>query len=67
MHFGGLSGDDIHKRWFDDDLVEWLSQLLNRVTEDISHAYGDGLTLQIVNQDLSCPNLDARLELSAEA
>lgn len=66
MHFGELSREDIHKRWFGDDVIEWLKQLLSGVTGDISHSYSEDFILQIVDQDLQCPNLDAKLEVSAE-
>ncbi|GAW17905.1 hypothetical protein ANO14919_073740 [Xylariales sp. No.14919] len=67
-HFGGLSTEELHKRWFGSDVVDWLKGLLNGVQGglDISHSYSEDFILKIIDQKLSCPNYAAKLDVRAE-
>ncbi|KAJ3578860.1 hypothetical protein NPX13_g1706 [Xylaria arbuscula] len=67
-HFGGLSNEELHKRWFGSDVLDWLRGLINGVQGglDISHSYSDDFILKIVDQRLTCPNYAAKLDVRAE-
>ncbi|KAF8252102.1 glycosyl hydrolases family 18 protein-like protein [Wilcoxina mikolae CBS 423.85] len=43
-HFGGLNKDDLHKRWFGSDVIEWLKGLISsninpQFTHDIDQSF----------------------------
>ncbi|KAG8160926.1 hypothetical protein KVR01_009190 [Diaporthe batatas] len=67
-HFGGLSQEDLHKRWFGEDVISWLSGLINGVSGglDLSHTYSEKIVVKLVDEHLTCPNLAAKLEIKAE-
>ncbi|KAL6232550.1 hypothetical protein BDW75DRAFT_242829 [Aspergillus navahoensis] len=50
-HYGGLSREELHKRWFGSDIVDRLKGLING---------------GIIDQRLSCPNVEAKLDVHAE-
>ncbi|KAI0523939.1 glycosyl hydrolases family 18-domain-containing protein [Xylaria bambusicola] len=68
VHFGGLSQEELHKRWFGSDIVDWLKGLINGVQGglDVSHTYSEDFILKIIDQRLSCPNFAAKLDVRAE-
>ncbi|EMD68575.1 glycoside hydrolase family 18 protein [Bipolaris sorokiniana ND90Pr] len=67
-HFGGLSKEELHKRWFGSDIIDWLKGIINGVSGgiDLSHTYSDDFILKIIDQRLTCPNVAAKLEVKAE-
>ncbi|KAF7870544.1 hypothetical protein EAF04_004288 [Stromatinia cepivora] len=67
-HFGHLTPEELHKRWFGDDVIEWLTGLINGVAGglDISHSYSETFILKIIDQRLTCPNVEAKLQVKAE-
>ncbi|KAL2817250.1 hypothetical protein BDW59DRAFT_166064 [Aspergillus cavernicola] len=67
-HYGGLSREELHKRWFGSDIVDWLKGLINGVSGglDIGHSFEEDFILQIIDQRLSCPNVEAKLDVHAE-
>ncbi|KAL3442260.1 glycosyl hydrolases family 18-domain-containing protein [Aspergillus insuetus] len=69
LHFGALSREDLHKRWFGEDVIDWLQELIRTVstTVEYSHTYNKDFTLSIINERLTCPNFDAVLEVYAQA
>ncbi|KAI4667567.1 uncharacterized protein J4E79_002256 [Alternaria viburni] len=67
-HFGALSIEELHKRWFGSDVVDWLKGIINGVSGglDLGHTYSDDFILKIIDQKLTCPNMAAKLEVKAE-
>ncbi len=41
LHVAGLSREELHKRWFGSDVLDWLKRLINGVTGElkISNSY----------------------------
>ncbi|KAG8353315.1 hypothetical protein FVEN_g8694 [Fusarium venenatum] len=71
-HFGSLNKEELHKRWFGHDVLDWLKQLVSGKNSGLgagrSHKYNDEFTLSIVDQRFTCPdiNVDGKLEVSAQ-
>lgn len=67
-HFGGLSTEELHKRWFGSDIIDWLRTIVNGVKGglDISHSYNEDFILKIVDERLTCPGFEAQLDVHAE-
>ncbi|KAH7322711.1 glycosyl hydrolases family 18-domain-containing protein [Stachybotrys elegans] len=65
---GAISKDELHKRWFGETIIDWLKAQLYGVTNPLDHAhkYEEDFTLSIIDQKLTCPNMDAKLEVFAE-
>lgn len=68
LHFGALSKEELHKRWFGSDIIDWLRGLVNGVSGglSVSHTYSEDFVLKIIDQRLQCPNFAARLDVHAE-
>ncbi|RSL86747.1 hypothetical protein CDV31_016357 [Fusarium ambrosium] len=68
VHEGGLSKGDIHKRWFGETALDWLKAIFTGVENkmELQHTYSEDFVLSIVDQELTCPNMDAKLEVYAE-
>ncbi|KPM42249.1 hypothetical protein AK830_g4355 [Neonectria ditissima] len=68
VHRGDLSMEDMHKRWFGETALDWLKAIFTGVTNtmELEHSYSEEFVLSIVDQKLTCPNLDAKLEVYAE-
>ncbi|KAJ4319636.1 hypothetical protein N0V84_006272 [Fusarium piperis] len=68
LHKGALSRGDIHKRWFGETALDWLKAIFTGVTNKmkLQHTYSENFILSIVDQELTCPNMDAKLEVYAE-
>lgn len=67
VHFGALNKDEVHKRWFGETALDWLKALFTGVqnTRELEHTYSDEFTLSIIDQDWICPNMKAKLDISA--
>ncbi|KAL5040878.1 hypothetical protein BDW71DRAFT_212673 [Aspergillus fruticulosus] len=67
-HYGGLSREELHKRWFGSGVIDWLKGLLNGVSGglDIGHSFEEDFIVQLIDQRLSCPNVEAKLDVHAE-
>ncbi|RFN52992.1 glycoside hydrolase family 18 protein [Fusarium flagelliforme] len=69
-HFGGLGKGDLHKRWFGEDVLDWLKKLVSGGSSGLDagrvHSYRDEFTLSIVDQRFTCPNVDGKLEVLAQ-
>ncbi|KAL3439807.1 hypothetical protein BJX65DRAFT_68290 [Aspergillus insuetus] len=68
-HFDGLSHEEFHKRWFGSGIIEWLRNLIGTIekTVDFSHSYQETFVLKLVDEQLTCPNFEAHLDIHAEA
>jgi len=74
FHFGALSKEEIHKRWFGQSVVEWLRGLLNpSITKDIRHDIDESFTAIIVEEQwgpcivASGAEVTANLDITATA
>lgn len=58
-HFGALSRDELHKRWFGSDVLSWLAELIGvgqaKVTEELNHSVDETLSVILIDQQFSCP------------
>ncbi|KAH8598588.1 hypothetical protein B0O99DRAFT_505946, partial [Bisporella sp. PMI_857] len=55
MHFGGPSKEELHKRWFGEDIVSWLRGLLNGgIKPTFRHYYTDEISAIILQEDWEC-------------
>ncbi|KEY64330.1 hypothetical protein S7711_09875 [Stachybotrys chartarum IBT 7711] len=68
LHGGDLSAEDLHKRWFGEDALEWLRAIFHDVTNvpEFQHEYSEEFVLSIIDQELRCPNMDAKLQVYAD-
>ncbi|KAH7124946.1 hypothetical protein B0J13DRAFT_646964 [Dactylonectria estremocensis] len=68
VHRRDLSTEDMHKRWFGETALDWLKAIFTGVTNigKQQHSYSEEFVLSIVDQKLTCPNMDAKLEVYAE-
>ncbi|RDW92951.1 uncharacterized protein DSM5745_00273 [Aspergillus mulundensis] len=67
-HFGGVSSGDLHKRWFGSSIIDWLRNIIGTVekTIEFGHHFTEDYILKIVDQQLSCPSVEAYLDVHAE-
>ncbi|KAL2752063.1 glycoside hydrolase family 18 protein [Sodiomyces alcalophilus JCM 7366] len=68
VHGGALTKGEIHKRWFGETALDWLRAIFTGVSNplDLQHTYHEEFTLSIIDQKLTCPSMDAKLEVFAE-
>ena len=60
LHFGALSKEDLHKRWFGSGVISWLKQLVTtgsaKVTEELNHSVDQTLTAILIDEQWGpCP------------
>ncbi|KAI1776334.1 family 18 glycosyl hydrolase [Hypoxylon cercidicola] len=70
MHYGALSRDDLHKRWFGSDVLDWLGGLLNiNIKKEKRHDYEEDISVIILQEDWTCerPNTKFQAKLDAVA
>lgn len=64
-HFGALSTEEMHKRWFGSDVISWLQGLLNiEIKPTFTHDYEDSVTAIIMDESWTC-KANAQTTLSA--
>jgi len=55
MHFGGLSHDELHKRWFGEDVIAWLKGLFNPdIKTEYTHSLATTFTAKLIEEDWDC-------------
>ncbi len=70
VHFGGLSRDELHKRWFGSDVLDWLNGFFNpSITREFSHNIDEIFTAKIVDERWSCniSGVDVEASILAQA
>lgn len=75
MHFGGLSSrEELHKRWFGSDIIEWLRNIVGVATgtQGLSHSIDEKLTAVLIDEQWGpCPvggaSVQANLNAKAQA
>jgi chitinase len=62
-HFGGLDKRELHERWFGQNVLEWLAQLIKpEIKREFVHVYDDTLTAKLIDESWSCSKGDVRYE-----
>lgn len=72
LHFGGLEHSELHKRWFADDVIAWLKELLSpSITTEVAHTIDQSFTADLIDKKWNCAykdiDLEAKLRISATA
>ncbi|KAI0897338.1 glycosyl hydrolases family 18-domain-containing protein [Annulohypoxylon nitens] len=68
LHFGGLSKEEFHKRWFGESVLEWLRQMIKpEIKKTFQHNLDETYTAKIVEERWSCPGRDGYLLAQAQA
>lgn len=50
-HFGGLSHEELHKRWFGSDVISWLKGLFNAdIKPEFTHSIDTTFTAKLIDQ-----------------
>ena len=64
-HFGGLSPEELHRRWFGSDIVAWLHGMLNpSISKQFTHDIDEIFTAKIVDDKWTCQNGNTNTEAS---
>lgn len=67
-HFGGLSTEDFHKRWFGETILEWLRRMTGgKIKKTFKHDLDETYTAKIVEERWDCPGRDGYLLAQAQA
>ena len=68
FHFGGLTQEELHKRWFGSGLVEWLRKMIKpEIKKQFTHDIDETVTAKIVEETWDCPGRDGHLLAQAQA
>lgn len=70
MHYGSLSKEELHKRWFGSDVIAWLKKLLSTgVNPSHTHNLDESFTAILVREEFQCPigGVEVRANLLAQA
>ncbi|KXH59987.1 glycosyl hydrolase family 18 [Colletotrichum salicis] len=68
MHFGALSRDELHKRWFGETVIEWLKGLLDvEYNKEKRHDYEEELQAIILQEEWDCGSFSAKVDAVATA
>ncbi|KAI1180783.1 carbohydrate-binding module family 18 [Nemania sp. FL0916] len=66
-HFGLVSRDELHARWFGSSIIAWLSEMLSpTISKEFRHVLDKTYLLKIVDETWQCPLHDGRLLAQAE-
>lgn len=71
-HFGGLDRDELHKRWFGEDVIAWLANLIGvseaEHTEEFTHSVSEKLEVILIDQQFGpCPVGPAQAQANLRA
>ncbi|KAL0257640.1 hypothetical protein SLS55_006803 [Diplodia seriata] len=71
-HFGGLSHEELHKRWFGDDVLAWLKKMLSpEISPELAHTIDESFTAKMIDKQWNCNiggvDLEANLLVAATA
>lgn len=68
LHYGALGRDELHKRWFGEDVLDWLKALLNvDITTDIRHDYEEDVSVIILQEEWTCKKPHTTFEAKIDA
>ena len=55
MHHGALSHEELHKRWFGEDVIAWLKGFFNpNIKTDFTHSLASTFTAKLIEEDWAC-------------
>lgn len=67
-HFGGLTKEEFHKRWFGETVLEWLGMMTKgEIKKTFKHNLDEVYTAKIVEETWDCPGRDGHLLAQAQA
>ena len=70
-HHSDLSHEELHKRWFGSDILDWLKGVFNGVRggPNVHHSYVEDFTAHLIQESWSCTvgkvNANAKLDVKA--
>ena len=68
LHFGGLSTEELHARWFGSAVLDWLRKMLKpEISKKFTHDLDETYTAKIVEARWHCPGHDGFLLAQALA
>lgn len=68
FHYGALSHEELHKRWFGDTALDWLKELLNiDIKIEKKHDYEEEMSIIILQEEWECGNFKAKIDAVATA
>lgn len=72
LHFGGLSREELHKRWFGSNVLDWLKKLVSpKIKTGVAHTVDESFTATLIDKTWSCTiggvDVDAKLLVAATA
>lgn len=54
-HFGALDKEELHKRWFGEDVVAWLKGFFNpEIKQEYTHDLATTFTAKLIEEDWDC-------------
>ncbi|KAK2015704.1 hypothetical protein LZ32DRAFT_689406 [Colletotrichum eremochloae] len=67
-HFGGLSKDELHKRWFGDDVLDWLGSLVHvDISTEKRHSFEEDFSAVIMRDEWDCEDFKGKIDAVATA
>lgn len=67
-HFGGLSKDELHKRWFGDDVLDWLGSLVHiDISTEKRHSFEEDFSAVIMRDEWDCGDFNGKIDAVATA
>lgn len=67
LHFGALSRDEVHKRWFGSSVFEWLRKMVKpEIKKTYTHNIDQTITAKIVEEKWHCAGRDGHLLAQAQ-
>lgn len=71
-HYNGLEREDIHKRWFGEDVLNWLAELIfvgeAEATQELNHHVNEKVELLLMDQQFGpCPVGGAQAQANVRA
>ncbi|KAK5654041.1 hypothetical protein OQA88_7719 [Cercophora sp. LCS_1] len=71
LHYGALSREELHKRWFGSDVLSWIQSMLHiNIKKEKRHDYEEDLSVIILQEQWSCkprPELEFSAKVDAIA
>ncbi|KAL2259976.1 hypothetical protein VTK26DRAFT_6171 [Humicola hyalothermophila] len=67
-HRGALSKEELHKRWFGEDVLDWLRELLHvDIKLEKRHTFEEEVSAVIMQEDWTCGPFKAKIDAVATA
>ena len=68
LHFGALSHQDLHKRWFGSSVIEWIKGILSEgIKMDKRYDYDEQIEAIILQEDWKCETEHAKYQAKLDA